>query len=401
MRRLTWLLMLAAIPLASLTAQQRLGAAQKRPPLAADVDSNDARAYLSLGTRMIESDPEIAAAAFYWAARLDPSSPEALYGLRIAHLLRRRQVLKLWYEGGRKARSNKELMALDSLTMRASRLDPFLYRRWDASLIMAYYRDLFLRDNPQASKAEINFGIQVGMDRWGPVTRGWLAYSQGRLPEALRNYQDALKVAKRPAGIHLDMGRTHYIGGQVGPALDAFKMGIEALRKEDADPDEDVILYSSKAIVEHGIGILYQKMSQPDSAKAAFGRSMTEDLSYFMAHVALGQMGLALRDSVTAVSELGLAAEVAIDEPWVHFLYGSTLVAVGQHTEAVVPLKKAVELEPLYAAPQYALGQALEKTGDAAGAKAAFAKYLTIAPRREDANRIIATQRLTALGGAP
>ncbi len=401
MRRFPCLLLLAALPLASLPAQQRLGAIQKRPKLAAGVDTNDARAYLNLATREIESDPDVAAAAFYWAARLDPSSPEALYGLRISHLLRRPQANKLYMEGGRRARTSKDLKALDSLMMRASRLDPFLYRRWDASLIMSYYRDLFRRDYPQSSDAEINQAIRDGMERWGASTRGWLAYSQGRLPEALRNYQDALKKAKYPAGIHLDMGRTHYMGGHVGPALDAFKLGIEALRKEDADPDEEVIFYSSKALVEHGIGILYAKMGQPDSAKAALGRSMTEDLAYFMAHVALGQMALAARDSLTAVSELGLAAEVASDEPWVHYLYGSTLMAVGQFAEAVTPLKKSIELEPLYAAPQFALGQTLEKTGDAAGAKAAYATYLKVAPRRENAARTLAEQRLAALGGAP
>ncbi len=378
---------------------QRLGPDAKRPKLPAEADTNDASAYLALGTRQIESSPETAAAAFYWAARLDPGSSDALYGRAIALLMRKPALVKLYFEGGRRAKDNKELKALDSLRMRADRLDPFLYRRFDRSFLIAYYRNMIRADAGGASQADIDHYITDNLEAIGPATRAWLYYSQGRMAQALVEYDDAIRKSKASGYLRFDKARVLYMQGLAGPALEELTRALVELRKQDEDKKEKVVFYDSKAIAEHGIGLLHLKLGQTDSAKAAFGRAMTEDLSYFTAHIELGQLALSERDTVTATSELGLAAELATDEPWVHYLYGSTLVATGSHADAIAPLKKAIELEPYYAAPHFALAQALQKTGDTAGAKASYTRFMSLASRR-DPQRAQATQALAALGGA-
>lgn len=379
---------------------QRLGPDVKRPRLAADADQNDAAAYLALGTRQIESSPSTASEAFHWAARLDPSSAEALYGLAISRVMRKPTLLKLYFEGGRRARDNKELRSLDSLRMRADRLDPFLYRRFDRAFLLAYYRNIIRNDAGGASQTDIDNYITDNLEALGSSTRAWLYYSQGRLPQALLEYDDAIKASKEPGYLRFDKARVYYMQGLVKPALDELVLALDALRKHDDDTKDKVIFYDSKAIAEHGIGMLHLMLGQPDSARSAFGRAMAEDLSYFAAHVELGRLALSEGDSTTATAELGLAAELATDEPWVQYLYGSTLVATGNHADAIAPLRKAIALEPFYAAPHHALAQALQRAGDVAGAKASYGEFLRLASR-SDPHRAPAAQALAALEGAP
>ncbi|HMS03251.1 MAG TPA: tetratricopeptide repeat protein, partial [Gemmatimonadaceae bacterium] len=211
---------------------------------------------------------------------------------------------------------------------------------------------------------------------------------------------DAIKASKEPGYLRFDKARVYYMQGLVKPALDELVLALDALRKHDDDTKDKVIFYDSKAIAEHGIGMLHLMLGQPDSARSAFGRAMAEDLSYFAAHVELGRLALSEGDSTTATAELGLAAELATDEPWVQYLYGSTLVATGNHADAIAPLRKAIALEPFYAAPHHALAQALQRAGDVAGAKASYGEFLRLASR-SDPHRAPAAQALAALEGAP
>lgn len=385
-------LFLSSAPLAA----QRLGSEEKRPKLAAGADTNDANAYLVFAMRSLQDKPDAAAAGFHWAARLDPSSADALDGLRAALLMRKPITLKNYMEGGRKARESKEFRSIDSLQLRASRLDPFYYRKNDGTMLMTYYRTAMRRAYPTAGDHEINLAITDYLERGSPYMRGWLAYSRGDMPGALENYDMALKTAKYKGGLRVERGRILALRGTLPPAIAEFRLALEDLRKDEDKKDENVVFYNSKAMVEHSMGVLFAKLGHADSAKAALGRAIAEDLSYFAAHVELGMIALAEKDTAAAVSALGLAAELATDEPYVHYLQGSTLVAAGQHEEAVAPLKKAIDLEPFFASPQFALGQALEKSGDAAGARAAYDRFLALASRR-DTRRDAATRRVEAL----
>jgi hypothetical protein len=81
---------------------QRLGRAPRRPRLASSADTNDAGAYLALGHRTLDQSPSAAADAYYWAARIDPGSADALYGLRMGVLMRRPAPFPLYLEGNRR-----------------------------------------------------------------------------------------------------------------------------------------------------------------------------------------------------------------------------------------------------------------------------------------------------------
>jgi tetratricopeptide (TPR) repeat protein len=391
------ILLLAAFLSVPVQSQARLGAVERRPRLAADADTNDANAYFAHGARILEEKPAEAAQAFYWAARLDPSSADALDGRRAAMIMRRPATLKMHIEGGRRARESKELKALDSLALRALRLDPLYYRKYDHTMLMTYYRNLMRADYPTASPMEIDRVIRDYLYSGSAYMRAWVAYGEGRFQPALVDYELAMKQSRTPGYIRLERGRVYALQGMFPAAITEFRLASEALAKRENDRDEDVVFYNSRAMVEHSLAISYGRSGQLDSARAALGRSIGEDLSYFMAHVELGRLALAAKDTVTAVSELALAADLAVDEPYIHYLHGSVLLAAGQAADAIAPLRKAIELEPLHAASHFELARALERTGDKAEARASYQRFLTMAPRRDVARRNQATERVAGL----
>ncbi len=387
----------ATLLAAPLAAQSRLGPVERRPKLAADADTNDANAYFAHGTRVLKDKPAEAAQAFYWAVRLDPSSADALDGRRAALIMRRAATYRLYMEGGRKARESKELKGLDSLSMRALRLDPLFYRKNDHTLLTTYYRNALRMDNPTAPSGDIDRYVRDMMYNGSPALRAWAEYSEGQFGPALLDYDRAIRASRDPGYYRLQRGRVYALQGMFPLAINEFRHAAADYAKREEDPDEDVVFYVSRAVVEHSLAIAHARTGQLDSARAALGRAITEDLSYFMAHVELGRLALAAKDTATAVSELALAADLATDEPYVHYLHGSVLLATGQAAEAIAPLKKALELEPVYAAAHFELALAHEKAGDKDAAREGYRRFLALASRRDAPRRAAATERLAGL----
>lgn len=391
------LALVGTLCLAAPLGAQRLGPEVPRPRLAAAADTNDPLAYLEHGMTIITERVEEAANAFYWAARMDPSSPGALYGRRVALLMRRPGDLNNYMIGNRRARENKEFLAIDSLQLRAQQLNPMMYRSLDRVLLYTWYYNDHRRAGGTMSRREFEREIQYILTSYPPASRAFLMYGLGQFEQAAIEYDLAIKAARNPIGLRIERARVLGLRERYGEAVEEFSRALTALKARDERRGEYVVFYDSKALLEHSIGLMHLRAGALDSARAAFGRAMTEDLAYYPAHLELGQLALTENDSVTAVAELGLAAELAVDEPYVHLLYGKNLAATGQHEDAIGPLRKAVELEPYYAAAHFALAGALEATGDIAGARTAYQRYLEIGPKREAAMRSAASAKVSSL----
>src|SRR5690606_10993089 len=127
------------------------------------------------------------------------------------------------------------------------------------------------------------------------------------------------------------------------------------------DEQELVRIYESKALYEHAIGLAEEAQQNLAAAREAYARALQEDLSYFPAHIRLGEVALALGDTTTAIAELALAAEAADDDAGARFHYGRLLAAANRGEEAERELRRAIELEPLFAEPYLVLGQVLDR----------------------------------------
>lgn len=386
----------ATTPLGTLSAQ-RLGPAPKRPKIAS-ADTNDARAYYDLGMRVIASDPGNAASAFYWAARIDPGMADALHGRRAALMLEDEFLLKRSLEA--KSPSKKQLQ-LDSLQLRAIMINPLLYRKLDLSLLQTYYRQLIEREYPGSSRPsqlEIDHAIDQMLRQGGPSMRGWMAYARGDFKDALSAYADAMKSTKEKAGFRIERARIFGMRGDADSAIAEFQLALTELKKKDAK--DLVVLYNSKAVIEHAIGLMLQQKDDWVGARAAYERALQEDLAYWPAHLSLGIAAVTGKDTATALSEYSLAADIAPDEPYVHAMAGGTLALLGRSREAIPSLKKASVLEPYYALPHVLLAKVYESTNATADATASYEAFLARASAN-DAQRDFAVQRLAALKAKP
>src|SRR5712664_1835711 len=106
----------------------------KRPKLDAGRDTNSAGAYHQHGMLQLAKRPQVAADAFYWAARLDPSIAEPWYGRWCALLLamQRRDMFALMNDD---SRYSKEVTSIDSLRYEALLREPLIYTNLDAVLV--------------------------------------------------------------------------------------------------------------------------------------------------------------------------------------------------------------------------------------------------------------------------
>src|SRR5215472_383893 len=107
----------------------------KRPPLAADADTNDAASYVAWGVTHLDSFPAQAADAFYWAARIDPSSGEALYARWVAAQLVVPKKINDHVAREAAAMRSADVRRTDSIEWRALMRDPLVFRALDGALI--------------------------------------------------------------------------------------------------------------------------------------------------------------------------------------------------------------------------------------------------------------------------
>jgi tetratricopeptide (TPR) repeat protein len=400
MSRLTALaarIAIVAIGAASYVAPLRAQRPGPEPPRPKGVvaDTNDAQGYFDYGVAVFEQEPKTAASAFSWAARHTPGMADALYARRAAMIMADPGLRSAYIEGGRRARDSKQLRALDSLYLRALKLNPLLYRRLDRRLLTSHITQETQRglrmSGSDASRSEIDYVVDSWLRDAGPGFRAWIAYGDGRFDYALKQYAVSAQSAKFKAGIRVERGRIFGMIGQLDSAVAELQLALTEMRSRDTK--DLVFFYDSKALFEHTIGTLLEQKDDLAGAREAYGRALQEDLSFYPAHQRLGMLALTAKDTSTAESELDLAVQIAGDEPFLRYVYGWALASLGKHAEAKAHLTKAVELEPYFALPYVVLGQVSERLGDGKSAKAAYTSFLARASLR-DPQREFATTRL-------
>jgi tetratricopeptide (TPR) repeat protein len=354
-----------------------------RPKVTFPMDSNFAGTYLQIGMARLSKDPETAAAAFHWARRIDPSLADAFYSERIARHLSDTRQLGDYLVRNRSVMRRKEILEIDSLQIEALIRNPMLNPRLDRAML-----ELFV-DNATGQSNMIDW------DRSDPSNAAWLAMSNGEYARAAELYGKAVKRYKTAYGYHLDRALAFFLSMQPDSSLAALDAYIEASRKDEKK--EVVFVYQSKALAEYTIGWVNDRMGRSDKAKEAYGRALTEDLSFAMAHSALGDLARAAGDTATSLLEYDLAVQLRGEDPFLRLHYGNALLAAGRAEDAAVQFEKAVELEPFYALPWFALGKASEALGRKARAIEAYQGFVLRAHGGLGGDLKRATERIQAL----
>ena len=357
----------------------------KRPKLAAGADTNDAMAYYQRGSDLLRrSQGEEAERAFYWATRIAPSWADPYYGLWAARFV----------NASRERRIDERRAALDSLDESAAWRNPFLYRHFDRTVL-----DVIVGRELDAESA-FQFQNEMNNSHGDASYRASLAYDQGRFPEAARLYGEAIasdKAHKR-SSLHQSRALVFYQMEQYDSASTELDQFLHAERAKD-----DTALtsgYFSKAFVEYQLGTLHSLRGDTAAARAAFGRALSEDLTFYPAHSALADIAAASHDLPGALAEAEAAVQVREDDAILQYNLGRFHVAVGQADEAERALKRAEAVEPFYAMPYYLLGRLYDQAGMADEALVQYESFLAHAGRGLEEHGWV-TRRLATLRAAP
>jgi tetratricopeptide (TPR) repeat protein len=363
--------LLAALTASALPAQPM----PDRPRLPAAADTNDWEAYYDYGASLLRQDPRRAEAAMRWAARLDPTRAEPLFAQYVTYWLRFPERFGQYLRDDEKVLRMPEVQAVDSLRGLAMRRNPFVHQ----GLIFVAYDQL------------------PGRYREDVVTTAWLAYANGRMPQALALFGRAIERDPARYG-YLRFTRAAAFVSQA--AYDSALAEVTTLLADLRQRDEQQVgrMYESKAMLEYAAGLLQAQRRRTAEARTALGRATVENYAFAPAHAALGQLALARGDTAEAVREYALAVELDGADPVFRMGYGEALLRARRVADAVPHFQAVLRTEPHYAEVYLQLGVALEAAGMPAEARTAYGEFVRRAPRRSPALPQV-RQRLQALGG--
>ena len=391
------LLLLLAAPAASLGAQGKSGKAEKvpaRPRFTVARDTNAAASYYYHGMQVLSKNPDQAADAFYWAARLDPQWAEPVYARRVALLMRDERSLMEYVLTGRRT---SEQQRIDSLQYQALLLNPFLYRKLDKEMldraINAYMQQVARAQGEGGAMPVVLRAREFAATR--PRLAGWMAYSEGEFAEALKYFDSAVRRFPKSYDIHSERADVLFLVAQYDSTLVALGTMLEAMRK--IEQKKLIGFYDSKAFVEYQIGKVHVARGDLAQARDAFGRALTEDLSFYMAHAALSNVAVALGDTATAIQEFDLAVQLKADDPGLRYGYGAVLFVAAKYDGAEAQFRKAIELDPDYAKPYFPLAYISDGMGKDAEALEYYDAYVRRAPSTDGERLAQARTRLAEL----
>jgi tetratricopeptide (TPR) repeat protein len=389
--------LLAATP--AIHAQRlRVRDVPPRPALWAGADTNSANAYYLHGVQRIETDAPAAAAAFYWAERLNPGWPEALFARRVALLMSDPLRLTDYMQGRSYELEKPEVLAIDSLVLRANQRDPFLVSPMEKTLWMAYFRTIF-REATRQSVGGTDAGVaenwlQDALFNADPSFRAWLDFISGRYAPAVQGYQRALRTTRQTTELRLQLGRAQFMAGEYAAAAATL---ADAIARYRADDRRDIVhLYQSKAAIEFTRAAALEQLGDTAGATQALARTLEEDLAFWAAHRRLAQRAAERGDQETALAEMALTVELAPGEADLRYEYAALLMLANQLDPAVAQLRKAIELNPYYPLPHYLLALLNDQSQVVPVAIDHYNRFLELAPR-DDARRANAEARLAAL----
>ncbi|HVE77973.1 MAG TPA: hypothetical protein VNA89_03875 [Gemmatimonadaceae bacterium] len=385
--RLAWL----AAALASLAAAPSL-AAQKgtktprippRPALGPDADTNSAGAYFGHGMSALRRRPHEAADAFYWASRIEPGWAQPYYARRIALLLTDKRRLLRMFEGRERSDNSPLLRLADSLQYFALLRDPFLHRGLD--------RVLFEEAFYEAT------GVVPFYGQLEPEMAAWLAHSRGEFGTAAPLYAKALKRRPKAYWLRGDRAQNFFHLAQYDSAVSEMGVLLDSLRGREEKTT--VVFYESKAMYEYALGEIHLRQRDLAAAREAFGRSVTEDLSFYMAHARLAEVAFVQADTAAALAEYELAAQLNADDAALRQRYAMLLLYGNKHGEAAQEFQRAAKIAPEFAAPNFYLARMHEAYGDQQTALAYYRHFVALAARNAE-GLPLARQKVDSLTAA-
>lgn len=358
----------------------------KRPKLAADKDSNSAVAYYELGfSSLKEMNTARAADAFYWAARLEPSWGEPIYGRFVALLMQRplNQIRIFWSEPQNRL-DIPDLKALHSLAISALYRNPYVDRRLSGIALAEYI----------SQETGGTYRLQ-DLTTYNKRFNAWAAYANGEYAKATKLFREEIARDSTNYDLLIDQSQNFLAQGRPDSARVLVQQALRIQRRMDDDMLQ--LGWMPNAFLEYSVGFLFSLEEQWDSARAAYERALLDDLTFHPAHRELGRMRLIGRDTSKAIDEYAAAVTLAPKDPAYLYQLGLLLLSTRKVDSATKVLKRAVEAESYFAPPYYLLGRIYDQSGYPEEAVEYYRGFVLRAPRTLSSTITTVQKRLDVL----
>jgi len=208
---------------------------------------------------------------------------------------------------------------------------------------------------------------------------GSVLFLQGRAPEAIAQYEQALQLDPDYATAHNNLGSALMAQGQVQDAIRHWEQALQI------KPDVPVAHYN--------LGIALVRLGRPQEAVQHYEQALRIEPNYAAAQNSLG----------TALAQLGKVQEAA--EHWeqalrikpdfaeAHSNLGVVLMRQDKLQEAIGHYEQALRIQPDFAMAHYNWGIALEKLGRTQEAIQHYEQALRIKPDFVQARNALARAR--------
>jgi tetratricopeptide (TPR) repeat protein len=254
--------------------------------------------------------------------------------------------------------------------------------------------------NPAAWLAHSNLGVALSQQGRGPeaiaefeealrvkpdyaeahVNLGVILAQQGETEEAIKHYERALRIKPDYEGAHMNLGLALLGSGRASEAITEWE---EALR-----------INPNNAAAHNNLGLALAQTGKPQEAISHFEQALRIEPGFAEARYDMGLALAGLGRLEEAVEQWQWALRIRPDYAQAHYNLGLALARTGKLPEAIEHWDQALRLKPDYPEAHYNLGIALERTGHVQEAIMHFERALQEKPDFEQAQN--ALRRLQA-----
>jgi tetratricopeptide (TPR) repeat protein len=196
---------------------------------------------------------------------------------------------------------------------------------------------------------------------------------KGQMDEALRHFQEAIRLNPHYSAAHNNLGLARGMKGQMDEALRQFQEAAR-LKPDHADAHNNL----GAALIDKG---------QIDEAIHQYQEAIRLEPDYAEAHNNLG-LALGKKGQIDeAMGQFQKAVRLKPDYADAHHNLGAALGMKGQTDEAIRQFQETVRLKPDYADAHHNLGVALAKKGQIDEAIRQFQEALSLKPDYGNARR--------------
>ncbi|MFQ5900081.1 MAG: tetratricopeptide repeat protein [Thermodesulfobacteriota bacterium] len=237
---------------------------------------------------------------------------------------------------------------------------------------------------------------------------GTVYAEQGRLDDAVREYQITLRLDPNYVKAHYNLGVTYAKQGKLNDAIKEYQVTLDVEPEEYAETHNDIgSLYAEQgrlddaireykttlklrpdfAEAHYNLGIAYAKQGRLDEAIQEYNRALKSKPEYVNAHYNLGIAYYNKRAWDSAISSYKDALRITPYDADIMNNLGNIYIRKGQLDKAIITFKKALKVDPDSSITHYNLGVIYRKKGMQNQARLEFQEALKINPDFNEAYR--------------